>query len=360
MTTTCPRHGLVALFTVLALSARPVAAQTPAPSPPTAPPSAGESFSPTMKVYGFVQTHYRYAFETGADGVVDAPDFRVQRVRIGVKGAVTKWLSYEVEIDPRAPDVTGVLRDAFLAFAVIPRHELRVGQQKTQFGLENRESSSDLFVVNRSEVSDNLSRGVNLRDIGVGLIGNIKLAKGWRLEDAVTVVNGNGLNTQADSTRRKNVWGRAGLRYRNDASDLTLRTGVSAATGDGLAAGLDPLDPSDDYLETFSRLGVDAQIDHRLFQATAEYVRGTNVNTVTGQGDDISGYYATVVGKSRWRVGPLVRLDAMADEFRRWTIGGYYGLPKAPLRLLLNYEYRAVKDSVRGDDKLYLWAQVRF
>ena len=307
-----------------------------------------------------MQVHYRHAFETGEDGVVDAPDFRVQRVRLGVKGELYRWLTYEVEIDPRAPEITGVLRDAFLAFKFIPRHELRVGQQKTQFGLENRESSSDLFVVNRSEVSDNLSRGVNLRDVGLGLIGNIRLAKGWRFEDALTVVNGNGLNTQADSTRRKNVWGRAGLRYRNDASDLTVRTGVSGATGDGIAEGLDPLDPSDDYLETFSRLGTDVEVDHRRFQVTAEYVRGTNENTITGEADDLSGYYATFIGKSRWHIGPLVRLDAMADEFRRWTIGAYYGLPKVPLRILLNYEYRKVKDGVRGDDKLYLWTQVRF
>ena len=307
-----------------------------------------------------MQTHYRHAFETGEDGVVDAPNFRVQRVRLGVKGDLYPWLSYEVDIDPRAPAITGVLRDAFLAFKFIPRHELRIGQQKTQFGYENRESSSDLFVVNRSEVSDALSRGVNLRDIGVGLIGNVRLGKGWRFEDAITVVNGDGLNVQADSTRRKNAWGRAGLRYRKDSSDITVRAGVSGGSGDRFAEGVDPLDPADDYLETFSRTGVDAQVDFRMFQAIAEYVRGTNENTVTGDTDDLSGYYAMLVGKTRWKVGPTLRLDAFADEFRRWTIGGYYGLPNVPFRVLVNYERRVLKDTARGDDKFYVWAQVSF
>jgi hypothetical protein len=326
-------------------------ARAHAQAPPTAEPP---------RVYGFIQTHYRHAFATGTDGVFDAPNFRVQRVRLGVRGNLHPWLSYEVEIDPRSPDITGVLRDAFLSFRFIPRHEVRFGQQKTQFGYENRESSSDLFAVNRTELSDALSRGKNLRDVGIGLIGNIKLGTGWRIEDAITVVNGDGLNVQADSTRRKDVWGRLGLRYRKDAADFTVRVGVSGATGDHIAEGVDPIDTADDYREAFTRLGTDVQIDHRHVLFTAEYVRGTNENTATAETDDLSGYYLNFVGKTRWKVGPILRLDTFADEFRRWTIGAYYGLPNVPLRVMLNYERRGLKDSVRGDDKLYLWTQIRF
>ena len=324
-------------------------------------PAAAESAGPSRPhVYGFVQTHFRYAFATGQDGVVDASDFRVQRVRLGVRGDLRPWLSYEVEIDPRSPDIMGVLRDGFFALKVIPRHQIRVGQQKTQFGHENRESSSDLFVVNRAEVSDALSRGPNLRDVGIGLIGNLKLGKGWRFEDAVTVVNGDGMNVQADSTRRKNVWGRAGVRYRKDRADLTVRVGMSGASGDHIAEGADPLDPTDDFRETFSRLGTDVEIDHSRFLLTGEYVRGTNENTVTLETDDSSGYYVNLVAKTRWKLGPLVRVDSFADQFHRWTVGGYYGLPNTPFRVLVNYEVRDRKDSVRGDDKLYIWTQVRF
>jgi hypothetical protein len=345
------RFAALAVVTSAAVCiATPARAQTAAEPATTSPP----------RVYGFIQTHYRHAFETGADGVFDAPDFRVQRVRLGVRGRVRSWLSYEIEIDPRAPDIRGVLRDAFFSVSVIPRHEVRIGQQKTQFGYENRESSSDLFVVNRAELSDALSRGTNLRDIGIGLIGNIRLGTGWRLEDAITVVNGDGMNVQADSTRRKDVWGRVGLRYRKDAADFTARAGVSGGSGDHFAEGADPVDPADDYRETFSRFGVDAEVDHRRFFASAEFVRGTNTDTSTGEKDEPSGYYVSVVGKTRWRIGPLLRLDTLADEFRRWTVGGYYGLPNVPFRVLVNYEIRTLKDGVRGDDKLYIWTQVRF
>jgi hypothetical protein len=348
------RCGLgVSVMGALCVSASGALAQTPDDA-------AGTAGIRSVRFFGSAQVHYRHAFETGDDGVYDAPNFRVQRVRLGVRGDLHRWLSYEVEIDPRSPEITGVLRDAFLAFKVIPRHQIRVGQQKTQFGYENRVSSTDLFAVNRTEVSDALSRGINLRDVGVGLIGNLRLGKGWRFEDAVTVVNGDGFNVQADRTRRKNVWGRAGLRYRRDSADLTVRVGASAATGDQIDEGADPLDTADDFLFEFSRLGTDVEIDHPRFFASAEYVRGTNTETRADTDDELSGYYLNLAGKTPWKIGPIVRLDSFADEFRRWTIGGYYGLPNVPLRVMVNYEYRALKDGVRGDDKLYVWTQVRF
>ena len=139
-----------------------------------------------------------------------------------MSGKVWPWISYDVEVDPRAPEVAGVLRDAYITLRFIPRHRVRLGQQKTQFGYENRESSSRLFAVNRTEVSDNLSRGPNLRDIGIGLLGSLPLGGGLRIEDAVTLTNGTGLNVQADDTDMKTVWGRLGVRYQFDGSWVRL------------------------------------------------------------------------------------------------------------------------------------------
>ena len=78
-------------------------------------------------VFGYFQVHYRMAFATGDDSLVDNDDFRVQRVRIGVKGDLSPKVSYDVEIDPRAPQITGVLRDAFLTLHILPRHDIRIG-----------------------------------------------------------------------------------------------------------------------------------------------------------------------------------------------------------------------------------------
>ncbi|NOT32671.1 MAG: hypothetical protein HOP12_00705 [Candidatus Eisenbacteria bacterium] len=311
-------------------------------------------------VSGYVQVFYKYAFATGEDSLVDNDLVRVQRVRIRVEGDVSRRVSYNVEFDPRAPEISTVLRDAFIRFRVIPRHQIRLGQQKTQFGYENRESSSNLFAVNRTDVSDNLARGINLRDIGVGLIGNLKLGKGLRLEDALTIVNGAGMNVQDDNTSRKNVWGRLGLRYRNDPGDWMTRFGISGGAGDLFETGDDPVDPADDFLVVFNRYGADFELDHPRLFLSAEAVSGHQEDKSTGETDEPLGWYINLVGKTGSPIGPILRYEDFDDEFKRYVLGAYWGLPHERLRFLVNYEYRKLVDAVRGDDKLYLWTQVRF
>lgn len=309
------------------------------------------------EISGFLQVHYKHSFDTSDDGVVDAGNFRVQRARIAFKGRVRPWLSYDLSIDPRAPALAGLLRDAYVGVRVIPRHEVRIGQQKTQFGYENNVSSSELYVVNRSELSDSLGRGLTLRDLGVGVVGRWPLGHGVRLEDGVTVVNGAGMNVQADDTRTKNVSGRIGVRVKR--GDGWVRFGVSGSRGDFIDQGDDPIDPGDDFRVKFRRFGADLALDHRWVFVAAEYAMGEET-VGAGEPDDLAGYYVTVVGKTPLHAGPVVRLDALGDELQRWTFGAYHGDPDAAVRVMLEYEYRALRDDVRADDKLYLWMQVRF
>jgi Phosphate-selective porin O and P len=124
------------------------------------------------RITGFMQMFFRYGFHTGEDPAVDPSNFRVQRVRIALDGKISPSLTYKISFDPRAPEIGGVLRDAYVDVKnVIPYHRIRAGQQKTIFGYENDESSTRLFAVNRAEISDNLGRGISLRDLGVSLIG---------------------------------------------------------------------------------------------------------------------------------------------------------------------------------------------
>ena len=332
---------------------------------------AGKKFG-KPKLYGFAQAFYREAFDTGIDNVVDNSNFRVQRVRLGVKGDINSWASYEIEIDPRAPEVTGILRDAYLRLNVIPNHEIRIGQQKTQFGYENRESSTHLFAVNRAEMSDSISRGLNLRDIGVGLLGHVNVSDSWRIEDAITVVNGAGINVQNDDTSRKNVWGRIGVRHKS--GDDWERFGISGGAGDYIDPN-DPLDPEDDILVKFDSIGIDVEVEREWFFLSAEYAFGnnqqTNATPPADPGDLLDeeskpdGYYVSLVGKTHWKVGPILRYDVFNDTFARWTFGAYYGNPKDQFRVMVNYEYRKTFEDAegnigRGDDKAYLWAQYRF
>jgi hypothetical protein len=310
-------------------------------------------------ISGYVQVFYKGRREANGDGATEPSVFRVQRVRIELRGDAARHVAYDVEIDPRAPSITGVLRDAFISLDYIPRHEIRIGQQKTLFGYENPTSSTRLFVVNRAEVSDNISRGVTLRDIGLGLVGSIPLSERFRLEDAVTLVNGSGMNVQADSTARKNVWGRLGVRYRSAGRDLTVRFGVSAASGDQQSP-VDsgpPLVPP--FTISFRRFGTDLEIDHPLGFLAAEFA-SSNDRAPKELGDvagGIEGYYVLLAGKTRWNVGPVFRWDVF-DAFRRLTAGAYVGRPSDDVSLLLNYEVFR-DDAGKHDDRYYARLQVR-
>ncbi len=308
-----------------------------------------------VRVSGFMQQFFLKQFDTNHDGEAAADRFRVQRVRLKFSGKVEKNIGYQIEIDPRAPEITGFLRDAYISLYHIPRHEIRFGQQKTQFGYENNVSSSRLYFVNRTDVSDNLSRGINLRDIGVGLLGNFPFSKTFRIEHATTLVNGSGLNVQKDETKKKNIWGRAGVRYKTD--DLMWRFGVSGGYGDILEAEAAP--DSSDLLINFKRLGTDFELEHKWFTAVAEYVQGWNNDPFEG-GETVSGFYGYLTGKTPWQAGPLLRYEnELADGFTRWIIGAYYGMPSAKFRVLLNYEFRKSEEDTE-DNRLYLWCQVRF
>jgi hypothetical protein len=312
-------------------------------------------------VSGFVQVHFLEPFNTNGDSIVDPDRFRVLRARVSVDGKINKYVSYVVEIDPRSPEITGILRDAYISVKIIPDHTIRIGQQKTQFGYENRESSTRLYVVNRSEMSDNLSRGYNLRDIGIGLLGKLNINEQFRFEDAFTLVNGSGMNVPGieDFNRKKNLWGRMGIRYK--AKDLMWRFGISGGMGDQKDLGEDPVNPSDDFIIDFKRFGLDAEIDHKWFFMASEYAAGTDIVS-----DTISnpfGYYVLLAGKTKWKAGPLVRYDVLEDEWKRWTLGAYYGLPNDRIRVLLNYEFRGYhSDEVLygEDDRLYIQLQIRF
>lgn len=312
------------------------------------------------KLSGFIQTQFLQNFDTNSDGEINPSRFRLQRVRVKVEGKISKKISYQVEIDPRAPQITGILRDAYISLGYIKKHEIRIGQQKTQFGYENTVGSSSLYFVNRTDVSDNLSRGINLRDIGIGLVGSVKINDRWRIEDAVTLVNGAGMNVQADNNDKKSLWGRVGVRYKTE--DFKWKFGISGAKADLMETSIDSLGDPVDYFIYFTRLGADIQLEMKWFTMVGEYVAGNN-DEPDGV-SDVAGYYFMMAGKTAIHIGPTLRYEDLDGEFKRWTVGAYYGEPSARLRILANYEIRKLLDDpekpLGEDNRFYLWLMIRF
>lgn len=117
------------------------------------------------KVSGYLQYHFNQPIDTNNNGAAPSR-FRIQRARVTLTGNVNERVTYELDIDPRSPQLTGVMRDAFVDVRLHPHHKLRLGQHKVKFGYVNQRSSSSLYTVNRPEMAFDLSRGMNLRDLG--------------------------------------------------------------------------------------------------------------------------------------------------------------------------------------------------
>ena len=313
------------------------------------------------KISGVIQVHYLNEFNTNGDTIRDPDGFRILRARLIAKGKINDFITYELMIDPRAPEHGGVMRDAFIAIHVIKNQTIRVGQQKTQFGWENRQSITELYTVNRGEMSDGVARGENLRDIGIGILGDIKLNKNFRIEDAITFTNGTKSNVTGpyDFNSRKAVWGRIGLRYKKD--DFIVRLGGSFGFGGLRYLYEDIYDPADDVYAKFKRVGADVQIEQKYFFFASEYASGTDRVSDT-LFEEPFGYQAIIALKTKWKIGPLVKYDVFEDEWKVLTCGAYYGNPNDRFRMLLNYVFRGnIKDVPRGhDDRLYVQMQVVF
>ncbi|MDZ4823414.1 MAG: porin [Flavobacteriales bacterium] len=313
------------------------------------------------KISGVITCHYLNEINTNGDSIRDPDGFRIFRARLNAKGKINPFISYELMIDPRSPEHGGLLRDAFIEIQFLSNQKLRIGKQKTQFGWENRKSVTELYTVNRAEYSDFVARGENLRDIGIGLIGQVPLNKSLRIENAFTFTNGtrHDVTGPYDFNTKKALWGRVGLRYLKD--DLEMRIGGSFGYG-GLRYLGDTIEtPTDDVYADFNRMGADVQMDHRYFFMAAEYGMGTDMAGDTLYGEPV-GYSAQLAIKAARNAGPLVRYDAGDDEYKRLTIGLFYGLPKDNLQVLINYEFRKqIMDIPEGhDDRLYIQLQVSF
>jgi len=152
--------------------------------------------SQPFKVNGFTQIQYIH-WDQGVDS------FLIRRARLILGGDIVKNLRYKVQVDiGKSP----ILLDANLDWGFSHHFSLRAGQFKVPFSQENLVSSSDLEVINRSQVEEKLCPGRDLgsqgRDIGAMVFGKYSI-----VEYQLGLFNGSGIN-KADSNDQKDLGGR--------------------------------------------------------------------------------------------------------------------------------------------------------
>ncbi len=363
-----------------------VAQATPAPAPSQLPPAsdapakaAAPAAAPKAQVYGYV--NLQYSRTDAPSPTEDSSTFEARRIRIGARGEVTPQLAYTVLFD--AADTS--LKDAYVALKrlPVPGLELRAGQWKTPFGVEQPQSDTLSLWVSSSYVVQALARSTSTssvnaagdaRDLGVGVVGKWPVGGGAGAELAASVVNGSG-PSRRDDLEEKNFWGRAGVSL--EAGPARVKAGASYGYGhqvaglgantkfDGIGA------PVDDTYFYFSTYGADVSVDTPWVYAVAEVIQSERDvwNYATGARPNVNarGWYAGAYGKTPWNVGPIIRAEkydrdreAANDLNERYTVGAYLDVLPVNARFILNYELDRSQQPVRTGDRAVALAQVIF
>jgi phosphate-selective porin OprO/OprP len=209
---------------------------------------AGPEFKLTLG--GFIQVNFE-------DGAVDAFEgrfpggpnevkdrFRVRRARISLIGDFAENFDFKIEGDFEQSDGISSNRtafsgtDIFVNWHKFPEANLKAGQYKAPFGLEQLTSDTSLFTIERSLPTDAITPQ---RQIGVQIWGK-PLTNLWpREKDLVTyyagIFNGNGRNTSVNDNNNFMYAGRL---------ELLPWQGTVLGQGSSLKLGADILNSRDD------------------------------------------------------------------------------------------------------------------
>jgi phosphate-selective porin len=288
---------------------------------------------------GFIQAQFEdgdiAAFEgrfvEGAGAGKDR--FRLRRARINISGDFAEQFDFKLEGDFSSSDTTITVRDAagktlasnstrtgftatdiFINWHQLPEFNIKVGQYKAPFGLEQLTPDTLLYTIERSQVTSALTPE---RQVGVQVWGkplaNILPAQKDRLTYWAGIFNGNGRNVSVNDNNEFMYVGRleaVALKAKLFNQDAWLKVGA-----DGLYS-------RDDTGTTISQVGnlrVNADGSLSSFALTSPDERtayGLDASLHVGPFDLIGEYINETVR-------PRTVLN-VAPKFNRFTADGYY------------------------------------
>lgn len=290
--------------------------------------------SKRITLAGYTQVRYQALEETGK------PDgFDIRRARLDIKGNISPYWGYRVQFDLAG---SPKLLDAYVDLKLNDCLNLTIGQAKIPFSLENLASSTQLLLIDRSQVVEALTaRGKdpvgnqNGRDIGLLLGGTfMKLNSRPVVDYRLGVYNGAGINV-ADNNERKDYAARlivhpvAGLDISGayyDGSRLVpeVKTGNVVTT------------PATNVNR--DRYGFDLSYDLKNFSLRSEYIHGKD-NQTKREGYYVMGGYSFF--QKKWQL--VAKYDfydadkAKADDASTWAVLGINYFFNANTKLQANY-----------------------
>lgn len=281
---------------------------------------------PKIKPTGFAKL--RYTVDTTA-GAKDS--FSVAQARFGIKGEIAEDISCKFTLEKTNKDSGNnkSLYDAYLDVKSIPYFNVRAGQFKYKFSLENVISDEDLELINKSDAVYNLVSPS--RDIGIE-ISKLFSVNSMKSDLSVAVVNGSGHDT-ADENDNKAIIGRVLL---SPAGGLSFGGSIyDGATSTNTAAK--------------DRFGFELKYQLKKILCKAEYLHGRD-GSIKNEGYYLTGGYEILpktVFLSRYDVWDS-SLKTAGNKNSRWTFGLNYFIDKNVL-IRNNYERKTESPSIKND-----------
>jgi phosphate-selective porin len=339
---------------------------------------------------GFIQTQFEagdvFAFEgrfgTGAAEIKDR--FRIRRSRITVVGEFAEQFDFKLEGEFNQTDVGFTVRDAsgrtlgsnatrtafgatdlFANWHAIPEMNVKVGQFKAPFGLEQLTSDTKLFAIERSLVTTALTPE---RQIGIMLWGK-PLTHVWPEQKdlvnySVGVFNGTGRNITVNDNNEFMYVGRVevqALRSKILNQEATLKLGANAfSSRDDAGSTISGVlrENSDGSLSSFNlpspaertAYGADAALRIGPFDLVGEYIsERIGTRRVAGAAPLFTGFRADgyYIQPSYFLIPTKLQLMAKwesfnpgqfsDDDIHSITAGVNYYLKGDEIKLLANY-----------------------
>ena len=190
----------------------------------------------TLRLRGLIQADAR-GFFNDDPALTNNSTFLIRRARLIFEGTFNKNISFLLV--PEFAGSSPTLVDAYVNYALKPSLQFRIGRFREPVGLEQLQSDSVAFFVERSVVSQVLPN----RDIGFQVHGDVL---GGRLNYAVGIFNGvpdganngavTGTTVNADSDNAKDIAARVFAQpFKNNADSAFKGLGVGIGASHGRA-----------------------------------------------------------------------------------------------------------------------------